>query len=50
VVRRDHQQAVLSLLESLGAQTSPATPTFEDLFLTRVRERAEARHEATNVS
>ena len=37
---------MLSLLSGLGAQTSPATATFEELFLTRVRERADARPEA----
>ena len=50
VVRRDHEQAVLSRVASLGAQTSSATATFEDLFLTRLRERAEAKHDEKNTS
>jgi ABC-2 type transport system ATP-binding protein len=50
VVRRDREQAVLSLVSSLGAQTSPASASFEDLFLTRLRERAEAKHDQKSVS
>jgi ABC-2 type transport system ATP-binding protein len=50
VVRRDRDQAVLSLLSGLGAQTSPTSASFEDLFLTRVHERSEARHEDKSVS
>jgi ABC-2 type transport system ATP-binding protein len=50
VVRHDREEAVLSLLHGLGAQTSPATASFEDLFLTRMRERAEAKHEKAGVS
>jgi ABC-2 type transport system ATP-binding protein len=50
VVRRDHEQAVLSRIAGLGAQTSSATATFEDLFLTRLHERAEARHDEKNTS
>jgi ABC-2 type transport system ATP-binding protein len=50
VVRHDREHTVLSLLSGLGAQTSPATASFEDLFLTRLRERAEAKHEAKSVS
>jgi ABC-2 type transport system ATP-binding protein len=45
VVRDDRQEAVVALLAGLGAQTSPATASFEDLFLTRLRERAEAKHD-----
>jgi ABC-2 type transport system ATP-binding protein len=45
VVRRDREQAALSRVAGLGAQTSPATATFEDLFLTRLRERAETKHD-----
>jgi ABC-2 type transport system ATP-binding protein len=43
VVRKDRQEAVLKVLSDLGAKTSPATATFEDLFLTRLRERAETK-------
>ena len=50
VVRKDRQEAVLKALSDLGAKTSPATATFEDLFLTRLRERAEARHAKRSVS
>jgi len=50
VVRRGREQPVLSLLSSLGAQTSPATASFEELFLTRVRERADAKHEEKSLS
>ena len=50
VVRRDREQAVLSLLSGLGAQTSPASGSFEDLFLTRLRERAEAKHDQKSIS
>jgi ABC-2 type transport system ATP-binding protein len=50
VVRRDGQQAVLSLLSGLGAKTSPTSATFEDLFLTRVREQAEAKHQEKSIS
>jgi ABC-2 type transport system ATP-binding protein len=45
VVRKDRQEAVLKVLSELGAKTTPATATFEDLFLTRLRERGEAKHE-----
>lgn len=45
VVRRDREQAILSLLSRLGAQATPATPSFEDLFLTRARERAMKREQ-----
>jgi len=41
VVRSGREQVVLSLLSSLGAETLPASPTFEDLFLTRLHERRE---------
>jgi hypothetical protein len=34
----------------LGAQTSPATASFEELFLTRVREQAEAKPATKSVS
>jgi ABC-2 type transport system ATP-binding protein len=50
VVRRDRDQAVLSLLSGLGAQTSPASASFEDLFLTRVHEQAAAKREAKSVA
>jgi ABC-2 type transport system ATP-binding protein len=50
VVRKDRQEAVLKVLAELGAKTSPATATFEDLFLTRLRERAEAKHEGKSAS
>ena len=43
VVRRDREQALLSLLSGLGAQTSPTTASFEDLFLTRMHEKAATR-------
>jgi ABC-2 type transport system ATP-binding protein len=39
VVRSGSEPAVLALLDGLGAQTSPATASFEDLFLTRLHER-----------
>jgi len=50
VVRRDRERQVLSLLSGLGAQTTPATASFEDLFLTRARERAQAKHENERIS
>ena len=51
VVRSGRKGAVLSLLVRASApQTSPATASFEDLFLTRVREQAEARHEDKSAS
>jgi hypothetical protein len=50
VVRKDRQEAVLKGLTDLGAKTSPATATFEDLFLTHMHERAEAKHEKKSVS
>ncbi len=50
VVRRDREQAVLKVLSDIGAKTSPATATFEDLFLARLRERAEATHEGKRAS
>jgi ABC-2 type transport system ATP-binding protein len=40
VVRRDREKPLLSVLTGLGAETSPTTPTFEDLFLTRMHEKA----------
>ncbi len=43
VVRRGSEPAVLALLAGLGAHTSPATASFEDLFLTRSRERTTAK-------
>jgi ABC-2 type transport system ATP-binding protein len=43
VVRRGHEQPVLAALAGLGAYTSPATASFEELFLTRVRERTDAK-------
>ena len=42
VVRRGSEPAVLALLAALGAHTSPATASFEDLFLTRLHERSAA--------
>jgi ABC-2 type transport system ATP-binding protein len=50
VVRKDRQEAVLKVLSDLGAKTSPAAATFEDLFLTRLRERAETNHESHGAS
>jgi ABC-2 type transport system ATP-binding protein len=50
VVRHGHQQAVLAVLSRLGATTSPATATFEDMFLTRLREQKEAKHEEKSAS
>jgi ABC-2 type transport system ATP-binding protein len=43
VVRRGREQPVLAVLSGLGAQTSPASASFEELFLTRVRERMDAK-------
>jgi ABC-2 type transport system ATP-binding protein len=43
VVRSGRQQAVLEVLADTGAKASPAKATFEDLFLTRLRERAESQ-------
>jgi ABC-2 type transport system ATP-binding protein len=43
VVRRGREQPVLAVLSGLGAQTSPASASFEELFLTRVRERTDAK-------
>jgi ABC-2 type transport system ATP-binding protein len=43
VVRRGREQPVLAALTGLGAQASPATASFEELFLTRVRERTDAK-------
>jgi ABC-2 type transport system ATP-binding protein len=43
VVRRGREQPVLDALSALGGQTSPATSSFEELFLTRVRERTDAK-------
>ena len=42
VVRRGREQRVVAELAAAGADTSPATPSFEDLFLARVRERHQA--------
>jgi ABC-2 type transport system ATP-binding protein len=50
VVRRGREEPVLSVLSGLGAQTTPATASFEELFLTRVRDRADARREEKSVS
>jgi hypothetical protein len=50
VVRKDHQDAVLAALSALGATTSPATATFEDMFLTRLREQKEATREEKSAS
>jgi ABC-type multidrug transport system ATPase subunit len=50
VVRKDRQETVLKVLADLGAKTSLATATFEDLFLTRLRERTETKHEKKSVS
>ena len=50
VVRRDHQEVVLATLSRLGATTSPATATFEDMFLTRLREQEEAKHAVKSAS
>ena len=50
VVRRGREQPVLSVLSGLGAQTSPATASFEELFLTRVREHADAKPGGRSVS
>jgi ABC-2 type transport system ATP-binding protein len=43
VVRHGCDGPVLALLTGLGAQTSPATASFEDLFLTRLHERAASK-------
>jgi ABC-2 type transport system ATP-binding protein len=43
VVRHGHEQGVLSLFSALGAQASPTSPIFEDLFLARLHEQAEAK-------
>jgi ABC-2 type transport system ATP-binding protein len=43
VVRRGREQSVLAALSGLGAQTSPASASFEELFLTRVREHTDAK-------
>jgi ABC-2 type transport system ATP-binding protein len=50
VVRRAREQSVLSLLAGLGAETSKATATFEDLFLTRMHAKAATKHEAKRPS
>jgi ABC-2 type transport system ATP-binding protein len=50
VVRRGREQPVLSLLSGLGAQTAAATASFEELFLTRARERADAKHDQKSAS
>jgi ABC-2 type transport system ATP-binding protein len=42
VVRRGREAEVAAMLAALGARVEPAAVTFEDLFLARVRERAEA--------
>jgi len=42
VVRGAREARVLSALSDAGATATPMTPTFEDLFLARARERAEA--------
>jgi ABC-2 type transport system ATP-binding protein len=44
VVRRGREPAVLARIAALGAETSPATASFEDLFLTRAHERAAEKH------
>jgi hypothetical protein len=41
---------VLATLSRLGAATSPAAATFEDVFLTRLREQKEAKHEDEGAS
>jgi len=43
VVRRGREPPVLAALADLGAHTSPATANFEELFLTRVRQHADAK-------
>jgi ABC-2 type transport system ATP-binding protein len=42
-VRHGREEVVLPVLAALGAQTSPASPTFEDLFLTRLHEREDKK-------
>jgi ABC-2 type transport system ATP-binding protein len=43
VVRRGREQAVLALLATVGAEALPASPTFEDLFLTHLHERQDPK-------
>jgi ABC-2 type transport system ATP-binding protein len=50
VVRRGREQPVLGALTALGAQASPTTASFEELFLTRVRERTDAKAGESSVS
>jgi ABC-2 type transport system ATP-binding protein len=38
VVRKGREQGVLGLLAAVGADASPTSPSFEDLFLTRLHE------------
>ena len=42
VVTREGEDAVTRAIEAHGATVSPAKPDFEDLYLAKVRERAEA--------
>lgn len=46
VARRGAEQRLLSELAHIGAEASPIAPTFEDLFLARVRERDRHRAKA----
>jgi ABC-2 type transport system ATP-binding protein len=43
VVRKGREQVVLGLLATIGADASPASPSFEDLFLTRLHEQERTR-------
>ena len=42
VLRRGAEREALASLAAAGAEATPAPPTFEDLFLARVRERRDA--------
>ena len=50
VVRSGRELPVLAALTGLGAQTSLATASFEELFLTRMRERTDAKPGDKSVS
>jgi ABC-2 type transport system ATP-binding protein len=50
VLRRGREHVVVPLLATLGARTSPAPPTFEDLFLTRLHEREGRKDKEKSVS
>jgi len=48
VVRHGCEDAVRSTLAALGAEVSPTSASFEDLFLTRLHERTEAKREGAS--